>query len=194
VSGSRIHSQDSTVILRRSTIRKYVFRARGWGWEVCTSTSGGGGGSGRTPSEPNVRAASMLGVGAGGAQRQELERNSTPFFSFSLAASFASEGASPLSPIGLRGGPLSARGEASFEPLFKQGYSGDSPVALERCAVRTLPRETNQLPTSAREIKRLKGSLTIFLRMLFLRLGRSLPPSLFPSVCLDRMQPLLQST
>jgi len=37
--------QDSTVILRRSTIRKYVFRARGRGWRVCTSTSGGGGGS-----------------------------------------------------------------------------------------------------------------------------------------------------
>jgi len=34
--------QDSTVILRRSTIRKYVFRARGRGWGVCTSTSGGG--------------------------------------------------------------------------------------------------------------------------------------------------------
>ena len=37
--------QDSTVILRRSTIRKDVFRARGRGWEVCTSTSGGGVGS-----------------------------------------------------------------------------------------------------------------------------------------------------
>ena len=35
--------QDSTGILRRSTIRKYVFRARGRGWGVCTSTSGGGG-------------------------------------------------------------------------------------------------------------------------------------------------------
>jgi len=88
----------------------------------------------------------MLGVGAGGAQGQELERNSTPSFSFSLATSFAYEGASPLSAIGLRGDPLSACGEASFEPLLKQGYSGDSPVALERCAVRTPPRETNQLP------------------------------------------------
>jgi len=36
--------QDSTDILRRSTIRKYAFRARGGGWGVCTTTSGGEGG------------------------------------------------------------------------------------------------------------------------------------------------------
>ena len=34
--------QDSTIILRRSTIWKYAFRARGRGWGVCTNTSGGG--------------------------------------------------------------------------------------------------------------------------------------------------------
>ena len=37
-----VTDRDSTVILQRSTIRKYTFQTRGGGWGVCTSTSGGG--------------------------------------------------------------------------------------------------------------------------------------------------------
>ena len=77
----------------------------------------------------------MLGVSAGGAPGKELERNSTPSFSCSLAASLASEGVSPRSPLGLRGSPLSPCGKASLERPLKQGYHGDSPIALEQCTV-----------------------------------------------------------
>jgi len=78
-------------------------------------------------------------------------------FSFPLTASLASEGASPLSPLGLRGSPFSPFGEASIERLLKQGYPGDSPTARERCKVlrHAMFNETNQLPTCAREIKKL---------------------------------------
>ena len=49
-----------------------------------------------------------------------------------------------------------AREEAFFERLLKQGYPGDSHIALERCAVlrRAIFNETNQLSTCAREIKK----------------------------------------
>ena len=45
----------------------------------------------------------------------------------------------------------------SFERLLKQGYPGESSIALERCAVlcRAIFNEANQLPTCAREIKKL---------------------------------------
>jgi len=78
-------------------------------------------------------------------------------FPFSFAASLASEGASPLSPLGLQDRPLSPFGEVSIECLLKQGYPGDSPIALERCRVlrNAMFNETNQLPTCAREIKKL---------------------------------------
>ena len=103
----------------------------------------------------------MLGVGAGSAQGKELERNNSPSFSVFLVASLASEGASPLSLLGLRGSPLSPCGKASLERPLKQGCPDDSPIALERCTVlrdaifNEFFNETDQLPTRTREIKKL---------------------------------------
>ena len=63
---------------------------------------------------------------------------------------------SALPEVSLRGSSLCPCGEASFERLLKQGYRGDSPIALERYAVlrRAIFSETNQPPTCAHEIKK----------------------------------------
>jgi len=109
---------------------------------------------GRTPSEPNVPTVSMLGVGvrAGGGSKSWRGTVSSSHWPPALLIS-------ALPEVSLRGSPLCPCGEASFERLLKQGYRGDSPIALEWYAVlrRAIFSETNQLPTCAHEIKKLNN-------------------------------------
>ena len=81
----------------------------------------------------------------------------SPSFSLPFSLSSASEGESPLSLLDFRRSSLGPCVETDIEDLLEQGYPGNSPLALERREVlrRAMFNETAQLPTGAREIKRL---------------------------------------
>ena len=78
-------------------------------------------------------------------------------YSFSMPAGLSSEGAAPRSPFGLRGSPQAPSVDTSYDERLNQGYPGNSPTAVERRDIlrRTIANEIAQLPSSARDIKKL---------------------------------------
>jgi len=64
-------------------------------------------------------------------------------FPFSIFAGLSPEGASPLSPFNLRGSPQVPCVNTFYDELIKQGYPGNSLIALERREVlrRTIANE-----------------------------------------------------
>ena len=78
-------------------------------------------------------------------------------FPFSFSPSFVSEGASPHSPLDRRRSSVGSPIDDAREGLLEQGYPGNSPIALQRREIlrRTIFNETSQLPTVARDIKKL---------------------------------------
>ena len=88
---------------------------------------------------------------------------STPLpFLFSTSAGLSFEGAFPRSPFGLRDGPKAPFVDNSYEELLNQGYPGNSPTAVERRDIlrRTIANEIAELPSSARDIKKLANIRT----------------------------------
>ena len=78
-------------------------------------------------------------------------------FPFSFSPGFVSEGASPHSPLDRRRSSVGSPVDIAREGLLEQGYPGDTPIAVQRREIlrRTIFNETAQLPTVARDIKRL---------------------------------------
>ena len=73
-----------------------------------------------------------------------------------LVPNYAS-GASPLSPFRPEPSSLGPSAETAYKDLLEQGYPDDSPIARERRLIlhRIILYEMAQLPTSARDIKKL---------------------------------------
>ena len=80
-----------------------------------------------------------------------------PSFSFSMSADHSPEGASSCSPFDFGGNPQVPFVDTPYDVLLKQGYPGNSLTAFERRDVlrRTIANEIAQLPSTARDIKKL---------------------------------------
>ena len=78
-------------------------------------------------------------------------------YSFSMSAGLSFEGASPRPPFGLQGSSQAPFVDTSYDELLNQGYPGNSSIACERRDVlrRTIANEIAQLPSTARDIKKL---------------------------------------
>ena len=78
-------------------------------------------------------------------------------YSSPMSPGFSFEGPSPRSPFGLRGSSQAPSVDTSYDERLNQGYPGNSPTAVERRDIlrRTIANEIAQLPSTARDIKKL---------------------------------------